>query len=93
MADGDRQYVGGWLVVEDHRFPWDEGVTDPAVRIVGCGEMGHAVWNLFLVAWREACRRDLDTLLQEFAARVGVEYSSDQRRREAPHNDGNGGNS
>lgn len=87
MADGDREYIGGWLVVEDHRFGWNQGMSDPSVKIAGTGELGHARWNLFIVAWREACRRDLDTLLQGMADRVGIEYSPAQRRRTAaPHN-------
>lgn len=87
MADGDREYIGGWLVVEDWRFGPLEGMSDPSVRIAGVGEIGHARWNLFIVAWREACRRDVETLLQRMADQVGIEYSPTQRRRTAtPHN-------
>lgn len=87
MADGDREYVGGWLVVENHDMSWEQGLSDPDVKIVVCGEIGHARWTLFQVAWREACRRDLNLALKAFADRVGVTYDPTQRRRTtAPHN-------
>lgn len=87
MADGDREYIGGWLVVEDSRFPWDCGLNDVGMRVAVCGEIGHVRWQLFQIAWREACRRDLDMQLREFAERWNIEYVPTQRRREAPHND------
>lgn len=87
MADGDREHIGGWLVVEDSRFPWDCGLTDVGMRVAVTGELGHARWNLFRIAWREACWRDLDLQLRAFAERVGVKYSPTQRRSAAPHND------
>lgn len=94
MADGDRQTVAGWVVHEDHRLPWSKGVSEPELRLCVTGEIGHVRWLLFLAAQREIARRELDTLLTEFAQRVGIEYSPSQRRREAPdndHNDHNGG--
>lgn len=84
MADRDREYIGGWLVVEDWRLPWDCAVGDHDVKVMGCGELGAARWALFLIAWKEAARRDLDTQLRAFAERVVVTYSPTQRRS-TPH--------
>lgn len=75
MADGDREYIGGWLVIEDWRLPWDACIGDPTVKIIGCGEIGEVRHHLFLRAWKEVCRRDLEAALRTFADRVGVEYS------------------
>lgn len=93
MADGDREYIGGWLVVEDWRLPWWAAQGDHDVRVMGCGEIGAARWELFRLAWKEAARRDLDTALQAFADRVGVEYSSKERRPMASHKANKGDNS
>lgn len=73
MPDGDREYVGGWLVVEDHRLPWNGGIADHDVKIVGCGEIGHVRWQLFRIAWREVVKRDLELAMKAYAQRVGVE--------------------
>lgn len=92
MADGDREYIGGWLVVEDSRFAWDGGLSDQGMKVAVCGELGWVRWLLYQLAWQEAVRRDLDKTLRAFAERVGVKYAPLQRRRETPHNDDNGGN-
>lgn len=76
MADGDRETVAGWTVREDWRLAWNQGASESDLRLCVCGEIGHVRWLLFRVAVREAARRDLDTLLSEFAQRVGVEYTS-----------------
>lgn len=75
MSDGDREYIGGWLVHEVSTFPWDRGVSDQHAKVVVCGEIGHMRWLLFQVAWREVVRRDLEDQLHRFAERVGVKYS------------------
>lgn len=92
MADGDRAYIGGWLIVEDTRFAWNEGMTDHGMKVAVCGEIGHVRHLLFWIAWEESVRRDLDEALEAFAQQVGVEYAPLQRRREASHNAHNGGN-
>lgn len=92
MADGQRVAVGGWIIREDWRLPWNVGLSDPDVRLCVCGEIGHARWLLFIAANREAARRHLDTLLVEMAQRVGIEYSPERRRRETPSNDDNDDN-
>lgn len=75
MADGDREYIGGWLVTEARGFQWRDGISDHDMKVTVCGEIGHVRWLLFIAAWREACRRDLELALQGMAERVGIEYS------------------
>jgi len=87
-----REVVGGWVLREDHRLPWNRGMSDPDVKLCVCGEIGHARWLLYVVASREAARRHLDTLLDEMAKRVGVEYDSSHRRRETSHKAQSAGN-
>lgn len=86
MADGDREYIGGWLAIEVPAWPWDRGTFDKDTKIVMCGELGHVRWLLFQLAARAAARHVLDSQLAEMAQRVGVKYSSTQRRTTA-HND------
>lgn len=86
MADGDRHLIAGWVIREDHRLPWNVGLTDPEAKLAVAGEVGHVRWLLFIAAQRELARRHLDTLV---ANRVGIEYGSTQRRRETPHDDHN----
>jgi hypothetical protein len=92
LADGDRTVIGGWVVREDHRLQWNQGLSDPGFKMVVTGELGHVRWLLYLAAVREKEARDLDALLVEFAQRVGVEYTPTQRRRETPHDANNAGN-
>lgn len=65
-----REYIGGWLVIEDPRLRWDAGIYDRDVKIAICGELGHVRHLLWKAAWVEACREDLRRLL---ASRVGTE--------------------
>lgn len=92
MADGDRTVIGGWVVREDHRLRWNQGLSDPGFKMVVTGEAGHVRYLLYLAAVREAAARELDALLVGFAQRVGVEYTPTQRRRETPDNAGNAHN-
>lgn len=79
------------MVREDWRLKWSQGLSEPELKFVVCGEIGHVRWLLLIAAMREAARRDLDTLLREFADRVGVKYAPTQRRQQAPHNAHNAG--
>lgn len=54
-------------------MPWNAGIPDHDVKIVGCGEIGHVRWQLFRIAWKEVMKRDLQQAMKAFAERVGLE--------------------
>jgi hypothetical protein len=68
--------VGGFILVELEDVPWDTWLRQRGDVVILCGELGHAEWCLYQIAWKHTVEKIFAATPPELARRVGVELPS-----------------
>jgi hypothetical protein len=74
--------LAGYILIELEDVPWDFWRRDAGDRIIFCGELGHAEWVLYQIAWKYSVELLFREALLKFTHRVEDELHS--TRNEEP---------